>query len=59
MKTPKLLTALIYWIFLITAGSAYAETPTLTVFTYSSFTSEWGAGTPYQESVRNTMSVQS
>ena len=44
MKTPKLLTALIYWIFLITAGSAYAETPTLTVFTYSSFTSEWGPG---------------
>ena len=44
MKTPKLLTALIYWIFSITAGSAYAETPTLTVFTYSSFTSEWGPG---------------
>ena len=44
MKTPKLLTALIYGICLSATGSAHAETPTLTVFTYSSFTSEWGPG---------------
>jgi len=44
MKTPKLLTALIYGVWLSATGSAHAETPTLTVFTYSSFTSEWGPG---------------
>jgi len=44
MKTPKLLTALIYGVCLSATGSAHAETPTLTVFTYSSFTSEWGPG---------------
>ena len=44
MKTLKLLTALIYGVCLSATGSAHAETPTLTVFTYSSFTSEWGPG---------------
>jgi thiamine transport system substrate-binding protein len=41
---PRLLSAIALAIGLLSALTASAQTPTLTIYTYNSFTSEWGPG---------------
>jgi len=41
---PRFLLLLALAVGLSSAGTASAETPTLTIYTYNSFTSEWGPG---------------
>ena len=41
---PRFLLLIALALGLLSAGTAAAETPTLTIYTYDSFTSEWGPG---------------